>query len=136
MRASKGRIMQAIDRVMVVEDDANCRSALAELLRVWGYQPETASDGIEALHKFHMMQPTAIISDLQMPGLSGIELFKAVRRSAPRVCCILVTGDPSDKAEVLSGLGIADCLHKPLDPQRLRQDLQNWIEASAENSPS
>lgn len=123
--------MQANQKIMVVEDDANCRSGLAELLRVWGYQPETASDGIEALRKFHMTRPTAIISDLQMPGLSGIELIKAVRRSAPRVCCILVTGDPSDKAEVLTGLGIADCLHKPLDPQRLRRDLQKWFDSSA-----
>ena len=123
----------ANDRVMVVEDDADCRSALADLLRVWGYHPETASDGLEALHKFHMIRPTAIISDLQMPGLDGIELFKAVRRSAPRVCYILVTGDPSEKTEVLSGLGIADCLHKPLDPQRLRQDLQNWVGSSRDD---
>ena len=128
--------MRPNDRVMVVEDDANCRSALAELLRVWGYQPETASDGIEALHKFHLTHPTAIISDLQMPGLSGIDLIKAVRRSAPRVCCILVTGDPSDKAEVLSGLGIADCLDKPLDPQRLRQDLKEWLDSPAESGQS
>ena len=122
------------ERIMVVEDDADCRSALADLLRVWGYQPETASDGLEALHKFHVTRPTAIISDLQMPGLDGIELFKAVRRSAPRVCCILVTGDPSEEVELLSGLGIADCLHKPLDPQRLRQDLEKWVDSSRENS--
>jgi DNA-binding NtrC family response regulator len=122
--------MPANARIMVVEDDANSRSALAELLRLWGYQPETACDGTEALHKLTATHPTIIISDLQMPGLSGVELIKALRRSAPQVRCIVVTGtDSAEKAALLNGLDIVDCLEKPLDPRRLRQGLQRCIEA-------
>lgn len=131
--------MPANTTIMVVEDDVNCRSALAEILRLWGYKPETACDGVEALRKLTSARPTIIISDLQMPGMGGVELIKAVHRSAPQISCIVVsaTGGP-EKAAPLNGLGIVDYLEKPLDLNRLRQDLQRCLEASmpSENNPS
>ena|SRR5579863_5388821 len=120
--------MAANEKIMVVEDDVNCRLALAELLRIWGYQPETASNGLEALEKLTATRPVVVISDLQMPGLSGIELIKAVRRTAPQVRCILLTAaDNIQKAALVKGLGVVDCLEKPLDPKRLRRDLQKCV---------
>jgi len=129
------RSMQANKRIMVVEDDASSRSALAELLRNWGYQPETASNGLEALIKLTTTRPTVVISDLQMPGLSGLELIKAMRRSAPQIRCIVVTAD-REKAVLAHGLGVVDCLEKPLDAQRLRQDLQRCVNPGASENPS
>jgi len=121
---------------MVVEDDENSRSALAELLRMWGYQPETASNGFEALQKLPVMRPTVVISDLQMPGLNGLDLIRAVRRRAPQTRCIIVTGD-REKAAQVHGLGVVDCLEKPLDPQRLRNDLQRCFQTDkSSGSPS
>lgn len=120
--------MAVNERIMVVEDDANSRLALAELLRIWGYQAETASNGLEALQKLTATRPMVVISDLQMPGLSGIDLIKAVRRTAPQVSCILLTGaDNIQKGALVKGLGIVDCLEKPLDPKRLRRDLQKCM---------
>jgi DNA-binding NtrC family response regulator len=122
--------MPADATIMVIEDDPNSRSALAELLRIWGYQPEIASDGFEALHKLTATSPTIVISDLQMPGLSGVELIEAVRRTAPQASCIVVTGgDAVEKAALVKGMGVVDCLEKPLDPQRLRRDLQKCQES-------
>ena len=114
---------------MVVEDYASGRSGLAELLRIWGYQAETACNGLEALSKLTTSRPMVVISDLQMPGLGGVELIRTLRDSAPQVRCIAVTGghDP-EKAALVTGLGVVDLLEKPLDPQRLRRDLQKCVD--------
>jgi DNA-binding NtrC family response regulator len=123
------RHMPAKTSIMIVEDDAESRSALAELLRLWGYDAQTACDGVEALDKLTSARPKIIISDFQVPGLSGVELIKAVRRSAPQVSYIVVTAIVgAEKAGFLSGLDIVDCLEKPLDLRRLRQDLQRCLE--------
>jgi len=83
-----------------------------------------------------VVRPTVVISDLQMPGLNGLDLIKAVRRTAPRTSCIVVTGD-REKAAQVHGLGVVDCLEKPLDPQRLRNDLQRCFQTDkSSGSPS
>ena len=117
--------------IMIVEDHDESRSALAELLRLWGYDTETACDGFEALNKLTLARPKIIISDLQMPGLSGVELIEAVHRRTPQVSYIVVTAIVgAEKMALQSGLGIVDCLEKPLDLHRLREDLQRCLEAA------
>ncbi len=112
-------------RVMVVEDGEIERVALAELLRFWGYETETASDGLEALEKMPSFRPGLVISDLQMPGMGGIELLEALRKSHPDVDCIIVTGYGAlEKADLVTALGALDYLEKPVDPERLRIDLR------------
>lgn len=115
-------------RVLVVEDDPSAREGLAELIRTWGYRPETASDGVEALEKLRDSHPVVLISDLQMPRMGGMELLEAVRMSAPDVRCIVLTseGDP-EKAAVLRAAGAVDLLEKPVDVRTLRQDLQRCL---------
>ena len=61
-------------KVLVVDDDATTRGALAQLLQMWGYQPETASDGIEALEKARSSCPLIVISDLRMPRMGVDDL--------------------------------------------------------------
>jgi DNA-binding NtrC family response regulator len=129
--------MAVSEKIMVVEDDANSRLAMAELLRVWGYQPETASDGLEALQKLSATRPTVVISDLQMPGLGGVELIEALRRSDPHVSCIVVTGGGNaQKAALVLGLGVVDFLEKPIDLLRLRRDLQKCLKLAATSNPN
>lgn len=115
--------------IMVVEDDAVCRSVLAELLRIWGYDTETACDGLDALNKLATSTPQVVISDVQMPGINGVELIRSIRSRAPHVHCIAVTGShDTSKTAVLRSLGVVDFLQKPLDPQRLRHDLQKCVD--------
>jgi len=70
-------------KVLVVEDNATVRRALAELIQVWGYSLETASDGLEALSKVSSSPPAVMISDLEMPGMGGLELLKLCRIVPP-----------------------------------------------------
>ena len=68
--------MPKAGRILVVDDEVNARTALAELLREEGYDLETAADAFKALGKYESFAPHIVITDLKMPGMSGIELVK------------------------------------------------------------
>ena len=111
-------------RVLIAEDSEIQRTTLAVLVRLWGFDTETASDGLEALEKIPLFRPRVVISDLQMPRMGGIELLEVLRSKVSDVACIIVTGYGSlEKAETVTALGAFDCLEKPVDLERLRADL-------------
>jgi DNA-binding NtrC family response regulator len=120
-------------KVLIVEDDATARRALAELIQVWGYSLETASDGLEALSKAGSSPPAVMISDLEMPGMGGLELLKALQDSAPGVNCIIVSAhaNAAEEAGLAGTAGVVDFLEKPLDVQRLREDLRVCFQLAA-----
>ena len=122
--------MPASTKVMVVDDDATTRGALAQLLQIWGYQPETASDGIEALEKARSSCPMIVISDLRMPRMGGMDFLRALRCASPDVHCIIVTADRSwEAAAQARTLGVVDLLEKPVDVRRLWLDLRKCLES-------
>jgi DNA-binding NtrC family response regulator len=122
--------MNAGTKVVVVDDDAGTRGALAQLLEIWGYQPETASDGIEALEKVRCSRPTIVISDLRMPRMGGMEFLRTLRTGSPDIQCIIVTADNSwEAAAQARTLGAVDLLEKPIDLQRLQLDLKKCLES-------
>jgi DNA-binding NtrC family response regulator len=61
-------------RILVVDDEVNARSALAELLTDEGFQVETAADAFKALGKFEAFLPHVVVTDLKMPGMDGGEI--------------------------------------------------------------
>ena len=79
MAESKGR-------VLVVDDEANARTALAELLRDEGYAVETAADGFKALGKLEDFAPDLVLTDLKMPGMDGIELLGKIAGDRSETC--------------------------------------------------
>ena len=69
------------ERVLIVEDEENERTGLAELVSAWGYRTDTAADGVEALERIAAFAPSIVITDVKMPRMGGIEL--AERLAAP-----------------------------------------------------
>ncbi|PYV22650.1 MAG: transcriptional regulator, partial [Acidobacteria bacterium] len=93
-------------RVLVVENDLRVRDALTELLRSWGYETESASEGQEALERIPKFDPVLVISDLRMPGMGGMDLLKQVRETRPGINFIMLTGHASiDEAVEATKLG-------------------------------
>ena len=116
-------------RILVIEDDLNERQGLAELLGTWGYEAATASNGQEALTKIPAFDPAVVISDLRMPGLSGMELLREIRRVRPAQTFIMLTGQGTiEEAVEATKLGAFNFLEKPVDPNRLRVELRNCRE--------
>jgi CheY-like chemotaxis protein len=70
-------------RVLVVDDEEATRAGLTELISGWGYQSRPACDARDALTVCREFAPHVVLSDLMMPGPSGIELMGAVREDLP-----------------------------------------------------
>ncbi len=103
-------------RVLVVDDEANARSALVELLREEGYETEGASDGREALHRLESFEPEVVLTDLRMPGLDGLGLLERGRRKAPHAVFVVMTAYGSIETAVEAiKKGAENYLTKPLD---------------------
>ncbi|HYK90096.1 MAG TPA: sigma-54 dependent transcriptional regulator [Acidobacteriota bacterium] len=117
------------ERILVVEDDERVRSVLCDLLNMWGYEVEVAADGTQGWEKIVSTQPIVVLSDLRLPGLSGLELLKKSRELYPGVCFIMLSGHGTIQSAVeATRLGAFDFLEKPVDPDRLQVELKNCMD--------
>src|SRR5271167_1484658 len=114
------------EKVLIVEDEENERTGLAELVRAWGYETETASDGVEGLERTESWSPGIVITDLKMPRMNGMELLEHIAAQPHQVVVILLTAQGSvDAAVSAMKVGAFDFIEKPVNPTRLRNILQN-----------
>src|SRR5581483_5610584 len=114
------------ERVLIVEDEENERTGLAELISSWGYSAETARDGQEGFDKVTSWSPNIVITDLKMPRMGGMELLEKIASDSQTVAVIVVTAQGSiDSAVQAMRIGAYDYIAKPIDTSRLRTILQN-----------
>lgn len=113
-------------RVLVVEDDRATLTMLIELLSAWGYETAGATSGAGALAEMQRRCPDVVISDLVMPGMSGLDLLRAIRSQKDcHVVFFLLTGQCSVTVCVSAiEQGADDCLLKPFDPESLYERLR------------
>src|SRR4029079_16734073 len=124
------------EKVLIVEDEDNERTGLAELISAWGYRTETARDGLEALEKISAWSPSIVVTDLKMPRMSGMELIERLDSQPQSMAVVVVTAQGTlDSAVNAMKKGANDFIQKPIDTIRLRSILQNLstlIETRAE----
>src|SRR5512139_1737137 len=114
--------------ILVVDDDEATRQGLTALLESWGYQASEAADGKAALDACDKGLPQAIVTDLMMPGMTGLEFVAALAERVQQIAIIFVTGQAAvDTAVQAIKLGAYDYLPKPLEPQRLRDVLEKAL---------
>ena len=107
-------------RILVVDDEVNARTALAELLRDEGYSVETAADGFKALPKIEEHAPDLIVTDLKMPGIDGLELMRKVNALDPECVVVVMTAFGAVESAVKAmRQGAADYLIKPVNVEEL-----------------
>ncbi len=103
-------------RVLVVDDEANARDALAELLAEEGYLTDTAADGRDALQKIPRFNPDVVLTDLKMPRLDGLGLLREAKREYPHIAFLVMTAFGSIETAVEAiRLGAETYLTKPLE---------------------
>jgi len=116
-------------RLLIVDDEADSREAMAELVGRWGYEVATASDGTEALRRAAEWHPDVILTDLVMPGLDGLWLLRALRTELPDCPVVLLTGRGTIQTAVQAiKEGAYDFIEKPLEVPRLRLVLDRALE--------
>lgn len=114
--------------VLIVDDDAATRDGLTALLESWGYRASSVSDGHAALKSCNKELPSAIVTDLMMPGMNGLEFVAALRERVQQVAIIMITGQATIETAVQAiKLGAYDYLTKPLEPERLRDVLEKGL---------
>jgi CheY-like chemotaxis protein len=96
--------------ILLVDDEANIRDSTARFLRAAGYDVNTAEHGFDALLQLKTMTPDLIISDLNMPQMSGFEFLSVVRRRFPEIPVIAISGAYESSDNVPGGI-IADAFY-------------------------
>jgi EAL domain-containing protein (putative c-di-GMP-specific phosphodiesterase class I) len=121
-----------MSQVLLVEDDPIVRQAYVKVLRAGGLGLDTAVDGVEALEKVRAGGFDAVVSDINMPRLSGIELLRRLRELSLDVPVVLVTGGPALETAVRAvEYGAFRYLTKPVDIQELLDTVIHAAEAGA-----
>jgi DNA-binding NtrC family response regulator len=118
-------------KILVVDDEAAARTALADILRGEGYSVETAGDGFKALGRMAEFEPGLVLTDLNMPGMDGVELLKKLKESHREVPVVLMTAFGGVETAVSAMReGAADYLTKPLNMDELLIVLARTLEGS------
>jgi DNA-binding NtrC family response regulator len=114
------------EKVLIVEDEENERTGLAEIITAWGYRTETARDGAEGLDKVAGWSPSIIVTDMKMPRMGGLELLERLSNDSHTMAVVVVTAQGTiDTAVQAMRMGAYDYITKPIDTNRLRTILQN-----------
>ncbi len=113
--------------ILVVDDEVDIRTELAEYLEMKGYRVEVASDGFEALEKFEAAPVDVLIADVKMPRFDGYELIRRLRPMHPDLPIILMTGHFSQSDRVKAEkLGATIVMEKPISLRMLTKFLKRW----------
>ncbi|SEO21803.1 two-component system, NtrC family, C4-dicarboxylate transport response regulator DctD [Salinihabitans flavidus] len=115
-------------RALIVDDDKAMRASLCELLEAAGWQVEATARAASVAELLPPLAPDVILSDMRMPGMSGMELLASLdRATAPPVVLISAHGDIPMAVEAMQN-GAYSFVEKPCDPRRLLSILRNAAE--------
>jgi len=111
--------------ILVVDDDHAVRDSLARSLHYVGYEVSTAVDGVDALAKLSAMRPDAVIMDVMMPRLDGLETTRSLRASGNDVPILVLTAREAvgDRVDGLDA-GADDYMAKPFSFEELQARLR------------
>ncbi len=116
-------------KILVVDDDAGHLSMLRTVLAGWGYAPEGATDGAEAVEKVREKAYDAVLLDVRMAGMGGMEALTRIREFNPAVPVLIMTAYSSVETAVAAlKTGAYDYLTKPLDLDVLRLTLERALD--------
>lgn len=121
--------MAPLPLVLVIDDEESMRDSCAQIITKLGCRVETAEDGATGLEKVRELKPDAIIVDLKMPGIGGLDVLDEVRRVDPRIVAVVITGYATVEAAVEAmKRGAYDFLPKPFTPDEFRLILSRALE--------
>jgi len=121
--------MQIKKKILVVDDEPSMREFLLILLEREGYELQSAADAASALKLMANKHVDLVISDVQMPGLSGMELLALIKKDMPDTAVLLVTAfSTTEQAVEAMKLGAYDYLAKPFKVEELKVLVRNALE--------
>src|SRR6266852_189110 len=123
----------APERILIVEDDDDCRVAFTELLQLWGYRVEAAKTGAQALEIALKAPPVAALIDIGLPDINGCEVARKLCELGDK-CPVLIAfsagARPEDKDRAFAA-GFEAYLVKPVDLDELASIFTSRVPVSA-----
>ena len=117
--------------ILVVDDESAIRYSITKTLQRVGFQVESAASGEEALQMMGQKNYDVVLTDIRMPGITGVDLLSRIKEESPDAIVILLTGYASlDTAVDSLRLGAHDYLIKPSSNQDIRDSVTRGIERS------
>ncbi len=108
-------------KILVVEDDEEMRALLEEFFLEEGFETESVNDGSEAFRKLVKESFDLVITDIRMPGLTGLDILPGIRKLQPEVPIIVITAFGSDEIRQRAlERGATAYLEKPIQFKTLR----------------
>ena len=106
--------------ISIIDDDESMREAIKGLMRSLGYRVEAAASAQEFLSSRHIRRTSCLIADMQMPGMTGLELHRHLSASGKPIPTILITAYPDDAVrERALSAGVIGYLSKPFEEDDL-----------------
>ena len=121
--------MATKERILVVDDEQNARTALRTLLGEEGYEIAEAADGEEALQKIAELDPAVVLTDMRMPKMDGLTLMRKAREAGSETAFVMMTayGSVQTAVEAMKA-GAENYLTKPLDLNAVMVFLEKALE--------
>ncbi len=121
-------------KVLVVDDSISLVDGLVQILQVSGYDVDPAYNGHDALRKITTKTYDLVVSDIEMPGMNGLELLEYVRKDYDQISFILMTGYLEQDYFIRAiQLGASDFIRKPIDTEHLLNSIQLQINKKKED---
>ena len=115
-------------RILVVDDDEGIAKFLANRLAEEGFSTETAGDGVEAVLKVADNQWDALLMDIRMPKLDGLNALRIIRRLKPDLRVVMFSGAANNNEMIMSTrLGADICMLKPINLEALVNTLKDFF---------
>lgn len=126
-----------MSRILIVDDDYSMRAALSQSLESCGYSVETAQNGEEALSMFQKGRYEAVITDMRMPKISGLDVLRGVKKISPQTAVILITayGTVNTAVEAMKE-GAAEFIMKPFSLSDLESVVKGVLSANGDSQKS
>lgn len=113
------------EKILLVDDEQTFADVLSERLQARGLEVVTAADGVEAVQRAKQERFDAVVLDMLMPGMSGLETLKNLLRADPTLKIVLLTGHASVARGIEAmKLGAMDFLEKPIDIESLIETIR------------
>jgi len=115
-------------RILVVEDDEEMRSLLKDFIEAEGFEIDSVSNGSEAFRKLAKESFDLIITDVRMPGLTGLDILPGIRKLQPEASIIVITAFGSEEVSRRAfERGATAYLEKPIHLENLRDLVQRIV---------
>lgn len=107
-------------KILVIDDDQSILSIFEYILNEAGYETVTAVDGYSAIEKVKTTKFDLVFTDVKMPGLSGIDTYKEIRKLDPKLLVVMMTGYSVDELlKEAFELGAYGVIYKPFDMEEV-----------------